>query len=128
MSAHSEVFSSFVIQYDSIQHHSFIYTVKWFQVAQSAGAVEYTDCFSADPPPQRVSWYMTLNDLMVRFQQCWSFAEYPFIAIAPRSTLARSGSTWRVLSMGQIELNHAYFTILIFVFKLRIYAKLNCLK
>ncbi len=28
-------------------------------VAQSAGAVEYTDCFSAegkDPPLQRVSW------------------------------------------------------------------------
>ena len=48
LSAHSEVFSSFVIQYDSIQHHSFIYTVKWFQVAQSAGAVEYTDCFSAE--------------------------------------------------------------------------------
>ena len=39
-------------------------------------------------------------------------AEYPFIAIAPWSTVARSG---RVLSMGQIELNCTY-------------AKLNCLK
>ena len=32
-------------------------------------------------------------------------AEYFFIAIAPKSTLAWSVSTWRVLSLGQIELN-----------------------
>ena len=67
-------------------------------VAQSAGAVEYTDCTSAEGvrPPLTSVLDMTLNNLMVRFQQCWSFGnvEYPFIAIAPRSTLARSGSTW----------------------------------
>ena len=46
-------------------------------------------------PPTRVL-DMTLNNLMVRFQECWSFGktEYHIIAIAPRSTLARSGSTW----------------------------------
>ena len=33
---------------------------------------------------------MTLNNLIVRFQECWSFgkAKYPFDAIAHRSTLA----------------------------------------
>ena len=39
-------------------------------IAQSAGAVEYTDCTSAevwDPPPMSVL-DMTVNDLMVRFQ------------------------------------------------------------
>ena len=47
-------------------------------------------------PPLTSVLDMTLNNLMVRFQQCWALgnAEYPFIAIAPRSTLAQSGSTW----------------------------------
>ena len=45
--------------------------------------------------PQRVSCYMTLNNLRVRLQYCWSFGECSvFIAIAPRSTLNRSGSIW----------------------------------
>ena len=63
----------------------------YLYIAQSAGAVEYTDCTSAeriDPPMSALN--MTLNYLMVRFQQCWSFGEcgVPLIAIAPRSTLA----------------------------------------
>ena len=32
-------------------------------------------CKGVRPPPKRVSWYMTLNNLMVRLQQCWSFGE-----------------------------------------------------
>ena len=67
-------------------------------VAQSAGAVEYTDCISAKcyPPPATSVLYMTLNNRMVRFKKCWALnnAMYPFLALAPRSTLARSGSTW----------------------------------
>ena len=59
-----------------------------------AGAVEYTDCFSTEgkTPPQTTVLDMTLNNLIVRF--LLGNAEYHFIAIAPRSTLARSGSTW----------------------------------
>ena len=72
-------------------------------IAQSAGAVEYTDCFSAegyDPPMSVLD--MTLNNLMVRFWSAGALAntEYTFIAIAPRSTLARSGSIWLGQSMG----------------------------
>ena len=48
-------------------------------LAQLAGAVECTNCFSAEEggktPPTSVL-DMTLNNLMVRFQQCWSFGEY----------------------------------------------------
>ena len=46
---------------------------------------------------------MVLNDLMARLQVFLDLGnlEYPFIAIAPRFTLTRSGSTW---SMGHIEL------------------------
>ncbi len=44
--------------------------------AQSAGAVEYTDCFSARGNTPTTSVVdMTLNNLMTRFQQCWSFGE-----------------------------------------------------
>ena len=38
---------------------------------QSAGAIEYTDCISAegeDPPPPTSVVDMTLNNLLVRFQ------------------------------------------------------------
>ena len=44
-------------------------------LAQLAGAVEYTDCFSAEgvrPPPPTSVLDMTLNNLMVRFQHCWN--------------------------------------------------------
>ena len=46
-------------------------------LAHSAGTVEYTDYISAevlDPRPTSVLG-MTLNSLMVRFQQCKSFRE-----------------------------------------------------
>ena len=59
------------------------------KVAQLAGAAEYTDhpCREEKLPP-RVSWIFTI--------WWWSSrnAKYPFIAIAPRSTLAGSGGTW----------------------------------
>ena len=66
-------------------------------MSQLAGTVEYTDCISVegyDSP--RVSW--------IWHKAIWWWgssnagalgnAEYPFIAIAPKSTLAQSGSIW----------------------------------
>ena len=62
-------------------------------IAQLAGAVEYTDCTSAegeDPPHPNECPDMTLkNDA-----GALGNAEHPFITVTPRSTLARSGSTW----------------------------------
>ena len=60
--------------------------------AQPAGAVEYTVCTSASgkTPPQRVSWYDTKQSDAGALGN----TEHPFIAIAPRSTLARPSSTW----------------------------------
>ena len=61
-------------------------------IAQLAGAVEYSDCTAAEGYPMSVLdmklWWSSGNagDL--------GNAEHPFIAIAPRSTLARRGSTW----------------------------------
>ena len=47
-------------------------------LAQSAKTIQYTDCFSAGGgkihTPTSIS-DMILNNLMVRFQQCWSFWE-----------------------------------------------------
>ena len=47
---------------------------------------------------------ITLNNLMVRVEYCWSFGEKgnPFIAIEPRSEVVVSD---RVLSMVQIEVS-----------------------
>ena len=61
-------------------------------VAQLTGAIEYTDCFS-------VNWLNSHNEhhkqsdgeVPVMLELWWN-AEYPFTSIAPRSTLARSGS------------------------------------
>ena len=60
--------------------------------AQSAGAGQYTDCISAAGQTPMSVLNMALNHQMVRsFEEC---------AIAPGSTLTRSGSIW----LGQIEL------------------------
>ena len=57
------------------------------ELAQSAGTVEYTDCFSTS------GLDMTLNNLMVRFQQCWSFGEYGVLLYCHRSKV-HSGPEW----------------------------------
>ena len=80
----------------------------------SAGVVEYTDCTSAEgclvswgcrihwlhlcrevrpPPPNECPGYMTLNNLMVRFQQCWSFGESGVPLHCHRSQV-HSGPEW----------------------------------
>ena len=73
------------------------------RVSQSAcpvswGCIRYwlLLCRGIRPLPTMSVLDMTLNNLMVRFQWCWSFGgcKQPFIAIAPRSTLAQNGSTW----------------------------------
>ena len=64
-------------------------------VAQSAGAVEYTDCFPAErlDPHNECPGYDTKQSDGEDPAGALGNAEYPFIAIAPRSILARSGST-----------------------------------
>ena len=65
------LFSSFFLLFSSFKS-----TSHFFFFAQSAGAVEYTDGFSAEGyPPTTSVLIMTVNNLMVRFQQCWSFGE-----------------------------------------------------
>ena len=48
--------------------------------------------------------------------EIWGEAQYPFIAITPRSTLARSGNTWEGFIYGPKKT------------KLCTYAKLDCVK
>ena len=56
-----------------------------------AGAAEYTDCISAEgyDSPNECLGYDTKQS-----NGALENAEYPFIPIATRSTLARSGRTW----------------------------------
>ena len=78
-----------------------IYTIIWYQLflsnsntAQVAGAVEYTNCISAErwwvSPPSLNKWsgFDTKPS-----DGALKNVEYPFIAIAPRSTLTQSGGT-----------------------------------
>ena len=68
--------------------------------AQSAGPVEYTDCFSTEgkTAPQRVSWKWHLTIWWRDSSNAGALenVKYPFIAITPRSTQARRDSTWEV--------------------------------
>ena len=61
-------------------------------IVQSAGTVEYTNWFSADPPPTSVLDYD--NKQSDGNTETLEDAEYPFIAIPPWSTLSQIGSTW----------------------------------
>ena len=56
-------------------------------MAQLARAAKYTDCITVEglDSPYEYPGYDTKQ---------LGNAEYPFIATAPRFTLARSGSTW----------------------------------
>ena len=68
------------------------------QLTQSAGAIEYTECISAEklvPALNECHGYDTKQSdvearVMLELWEIWSTS----IAIAPRLTLSRSGSTW----------------------------------
>ena len=82
-------------------------------MAQSAGAVEYINWISDSPKacPRYDTELSDGEDLVI--MEPWEKRNTPFIAIATRSTLAQSGSTW----YGPI--NGSYRT------KLSAYSKLN---
>ena len=82
--------------------------------AQSVGAIEYTDCMSAErqDTPKECPRY----DIKQSDDELPGNEEYLFIAIAPRSTLAWSGSTWYGPIYGSNRT------------KLCNHVKLNCLK
>ena len=77
------IFPTILYSFMDVPVHTHIHII---YIAQSAGVVEYTDCFSAEgkPPPTSVL-DMTLNNLMVRFQQCWSFGECRVLLYCHRS-------------------------------------------
>ena len=60
--------------------------------------------------------------------EIWLMRSTPSLASLPGSLLPGVVAPDRVLSMGQIELNCGFKSLLFFAFKLRVYAKLNCLK
>ena len=119
---------------DSTQH-SFAYCQ--MVLAQSAGAVEYTDCFSADGKdhPNECLVYDTkqsnvevpLKPEILGMRSTPSLPWFPYLLWFGVIALDR------VLSMGQIELcilmlNGIAWNRTVLKFKLRTYAKLNCLK
>ena len=67
------------------------------QIPSWLGAVEYTDCISAEvyDSPQQVSWIWFETIWWWGFSNAGALGnvEYAFITIAPKFTLAWSGST-----------------------------------
>ena len=70
------------------------------KTAQFAGTVEYTNCISAEgkrPTPNEYPRYgikQSDGEAPV-MQELWGMQSTPFIAIAPRSTLASSDNIWK---------------------------------
>ena len=94
-------------------------------IAQSAGAVEYTDCISADEYPK---YDTKQSDVEVPvLLELWVIGNATSLPSLPGPLWPGVVAPDRVLSMGQIELSCG-FEFTVFVFKLRIYAKLNCSK
>ena len=75
--------------------------------ARFASVVEYTDCNSAEgktpPQPTRIL-DMTLNNILAKYQWCWSFREYRALLHCHCSQVHSGPEFWH-LYMGQIELN-----------------------
>ena len=113
----------------------YIYEILYKPFAQSAGAVEYTDCISAeekDPPTSVLIWVKAIRWCGSNYAGALGNSEYPFAAIASRSTLAWCGSTlWSPIygpSKMRTMLNWITWNRTVLIFKLCTYAKLNCLK
>ena len=68
-------------------------------MAQSAGDVKYTGCFTAErlDSPNECPGYDTKqsdDEAPLIFGEVLGNTQYPFAAIVPKSTLSRSGKTW----------------------------------
>ena len=112
----------------------------------SAGAVECTDCFSAEgqetPNSNECSAYDTKqSDGEVPIMlELWGMRSTPSLPLLPGPLWPRVVAPERVLSMGQTELNHGFKSCflhlncifmqnrIVLTFKLCTYAKLNSLK
>ena len=88
-----KIWIQMIRQNNSVKKHLLDVKLKYNPIAQSAGAVEYTDCTSASEKTSSTSVLdLILNNLTVI--DALRNAEYPFIGLAPRSTLTQGGSTW----------------------------------
>ena len=106
--------------------------IKW-DIIRHPFHADFPVCKGVRPLPKSVL-DMTLNNLMVRFQWCGSFRKYPLLPSLPGLLEPGVVAPDRALSMDQIErncvlmLNWITWNRIVLIFKLRIYAQLNCLK
>ena len=108
-------------------------------IAQSPGAVEYTDCFSAEevnPHPNECPGYdnkQSDGEYAVMLE-LWGIWSTPSLPLLPGPFWPGVVALDRVLSTRRIELNSVFMLNLIgrnrtvLTSKLRIYAKPNCFK
>ena len=112
----------------------------WYaaKLAQSAGAVEYTECFCAkrqDPATKACPVYDTKlsNGKVQLMLELWGMQSTPSLPLLPDPLWLRVVAPYKALSMAQIELNCALmlkwitWNKTVLTFKLCTHAKLNCL-
>ena len=105
---------------------------KWLNVyiiSQSAGCVKYIDCISTgvyNPCPTSALDFLNTKqsdgDASV-ILELWGIRSTSLLPSLPGPLCPGV-----VIFMGQMELNRSFESLLLFAFKLRIYAKLICLK
>ena len=71
-------------------------------IAQSAGAAEYTDCISAECPDNNAKQSNGEAPVML---ELWGVRSTPLLPSLPGPLWPRVVAPYRVLSMGQVELN-----------------------
>ena len=107
-----------------------ILTLTQRKLVQLAGAVEYTDCFSAGgktPPPNDCPACDTKHsdgEVPVMLE-IWGMQSTPSLPSLPGPLWPRMVAPDRVQSMGHIELDSVGGDGTVLTFKLRTYAKLN---
>ena len=87
----------------------------WF-LAQSAGAVEYTDRFSAEPPPPNESpGYDTkhFDDEVPVLLELWEMWSTPSLTLLQSPLWPGLVAPDRVLSIGQLEIKHGFESLLL---------------
>ena len=100
-------------------------------LAQSAGSVEYTDCFSNEYPGYDTKESDGEVPVML---EIWGMRSTSSLPLLPDLLWPRMAETDNVLSMRQIELNCVRklnwiaWNRTVVTFKLRTYAELNCLE
>ena len=101
-------YHDYIYVYIHTHTNTHIYIYQPFRIAQSAGAVEYTDCFFREvrpPPRNECPWYDTKQSNGVVPVKLWGMISNPSLPLFRGPLWPGVVAPDRVLSFGQIAIN-----------------------